>query len=412
MQTTRENFKSAGINVLIPKNPPVEIAINLYGTNYAHYCTHVAAVLREPSTNTVMLIEYGGVSTVENERLRRIHKFEGEENSDNISTVKLYSDKSLTDFLEAFNANFDEDNYSFCTNNCADAVQFLLNYFFPDEHCYSFLYAGYQLLCCAGIVGSFGLLNCFPAPPCTIVTPTDVYKKAKLLSCSYGVRPENFEEVGENKVENVIAESKFLPIKSMLWDDYSQTKVVRPAVYLERDFIEFENLSDSEKLKIAVIKNDSEKAKALLENGVDVNVTFQSESIDEIPVIFSTVQKYSSTSTLQLLLEQKADVNKGLEHGLKTGPLIFAKGTTLLMYAAFYDYQDVHVLELLCKYGANINAKSESGSTPLHWAIVAGNTKYINFFKSKGVNMAEKNNNGETPEDLLKRLQTTKAKRA
>lgn len=391
---------------LLQSTPTVEITINLYGSCCAHYCTHVAAVLRNPSEKTAVLIEYDDVPSMKNLRLNRIYQFEEEENSCRVSTIKLYSNKKLSDFIEAFNKEFKKKSYSYFFNNCANAVKFLLDFFFPNERCYSSLYTGYQLLFCVGFIGSLGLLNCLPAPPSTVVTPADVYKKAKLLSLSYGNRPDNFELIkDEITLENKIKDSE----EVILEDDFHPPAQIATA-HLEQDFRPYETLNSTEIdnlfLNRAVEGNKLKIAKELLEQ-TDVNITFEVNSCEEKPSIFYAVECHS-TAMLKLLLEHKADVNKGLKHGLKTeSGVYFAKGTTLLMYAACCDYDDDAVLQLLCKYGANINAKSESGSTALHWALTNNKKKHIEFFGSKHeVNWLEGNNKGENPFAFAVRIGT------
>lgn len=398
MLTERKNSPLSETDTLLA--PTVEITINLFGSCCMHYCTHIAAVVRNPSEKKAILIEYEKVSAIKEFRLHQIYEFQEKENSCCVSTVKLYSNKNMHDFLKAFNTKFKPKGYCYCSYNCADAVQFLLDYFFPNERCYASLYTGYQLLCCFGFIGSLGLLNCFPAPPCTIVTPTDVYKKAKLLSFSYGNRPENFEEkiVHETKVENagndILEDDINLPIEG--------TQVT---AYLENDFHDFETLDSFQQLKFAVLNNNVNKVEEILKAS-NIDSVFQGDSLTDTPSIFIAVQK-QSTAILELLLEKKADVNKGLPHGLITSKVVFAKGTTLLMYAACCNCEDDRILQLLCKYGANVNAKSESGCTALHWATAADITSHIQFFKSKKeVNVKEKNYNAETPEAFAVRLAT------
>jgi len=57
----------------------------------------------------------------------------------------------------------------------------------------------------------------------------------------------------------------------------------------------------------------------------------------------------------------------------------------------------LEVVQLLLKYGANINAQDSSGRTPLHWASSGGNQKTARRLLERGANVHARNGEENTP---------------
>lgn len=172
-----------------------EMNIILYAST-GHWCTHIAATFRDINTNESYFINYGQMPEKLEDQQKKLAELKDDSlhtcscccNGCGQSAVTLYSDKKLDDFIAAFTDKFPENRYDFCTNNCADAVDFALNYLFSDSRAAKYTkasYSCYQLLCCSGFITTLGLINCFPAPPYCITLPKDVFNKAKLLSYIY-----------------------------------------------------------------------------------------------------------------------------------------------------------------------------------------------------------------------------------
>ena len=108
-----------------------------------------------------------------------------------MNVVELYSSKSNIDydnFLVEFERKFPPISYRHVTHNCADAVNFALDYFFtttPAACAYTLLRFACGWTCCC----TCGCCYCLPAPP-RIATPFDVWNRARLLAYSYGAMPE------------------------------------------------------------------------------------------------------------------------------------------------------------------------------------------------------------------------------
>lgn len=389
--------------VLASENSYTEVKVILFGTKCLHYCTHVAAVLKDPIQGQSTLVEFGaGFSFSESKSSLRINEIDNLKHYCCIKSVTLYSDKKLASFVTAYNKQFDSNNYSCLTNNCSDAIGFTLDYFFPESTIEKTYQSGFQLLLSAGMYLTCGLTNLFPAPP-LISTPTDIFKKAQSLASRYGYNSfekmsTNTEEVKETK-ENKNSTQKM--ISAITKDELIDIK--KQSIYLLTDKRNNQFTWEDVLLYQAINDSDHKTIEELLKRGINPNSAFKTSSEFDLPAIFSVLKNHS-TNILALLIKYNLDVNQGLEYGVKTHQYTFAKGTTLLMYAALFDCASSHVLTLLANAGAQLDAKSSSGSTPAHWAAAAKNEAYIKFFQAKKVSFVTKNNASETPQTFAERM--------
>lgn len=169
----------------------VEVKVLLYGKLSCFHCgTHVAVVITNLDNHDELLVEYGADDSYYRLNLDLARQERGD---CCVGVVRLYSNKDFNLFRQEYNREFKSEDYSYLYNNCADAANFVLNYFFSDANFENSLYLSFQLLCSIGCVATLGLC-CFPAPP-VISTPRDVYQKAQLLSCRYGVLEEASEQL-------------------------------------------------------------------------------------------------------------------------------------------------------------------------------------------------------------------------
>jgi ankyrin repeat protein len=62
---------------------------------------------------------------------------------------------------------------------------------------------------------------------------------------------------------------------------------------------------------------------------------------------------------------------------------------------------DIAAIEALAKAGADPNAETEDGETPLHVAASKGDATAIEILLKAGANSKAKNEDGQAPADLL-----------
>ena len=148
----------------------LKITVHLYGA-LSHCYTHIAAVIREEDRQEKFVIEYGMGDT---ENLAHPDK-----KSD---CVVLYSNKKMDNFIRQYQQKFKHEEYGFCYKNCADAVNYMLDYFFPHAYAAQCWFTTKKLVCCLPGIAFLGG-SCVPAP-LLITTPISVFSKAESISSS------------------------------------------------------------------------------------------------------------------------------------------------------------------------------------------------------------------------------------
>jgi quinoprotein dehydrogenase-associated probable ABC transporter substrate-binding protein len=111
----------------------------------------------------------------------------------------------------------------------------------------------------------------------------------------------------------------------------------------------------NEELGNAIVADDAQRVRYLLDHGADVNARFGD---GYTPLVNAT--RFGFTDLVQLLLERKADVN-----------LVDISHWTPLMYAAWAD--SAAMVKLFVTRGAKLESGDEDGLTPL--GVAAQNTK-------------------------------------
>lgn len=110
----------------------------------------------------------------------------------------------------------------------------------------------------------------------------------------------------------------------------------------------------------------------LIENGADVNVKIDHGS----PLIENMLYHSKNLDVIKLLISKGADIRNAL-HSVRN---------------------DIKTIELLIDNGADINARTPSGGTPLHFACMNGNIDVVEFLISKCADISgdENTNHGHT----------------
>lgn len=189
-------------------------------------------------------------------------------------------------------------------------------------------------------------------------------------------------------------------------------------------------IGSSTALQLAVLKENLEMAKLLLDHGAEVNMQAQQEG--EFPPLHCAVI-IQNPKMMKLLLANGADVDGGdyygdtpLHHEMVSGPradivkLLLEHGadTNVKERRNRFGLTPLHkaimhgpncnpeVVELLLEYGADINGKSNSGITPLIWAVVSSNTEMAKLLISKGTEVNTQSKSGTAPLHLLRKDQT------
>ncbi len=204
--------------------------------------------------------------------------------------------------------------------------------------------------------------------------------------------------------------------QQQLWEGakLGDVEMVRKALAAGAD-IDKENEKEDTVLDIAMKYARPAVIELLLDSGVDVN-----EKDEDGYTLLTGAAMNGQVEIVKLLLARKADVNA------KTN-----EGSTALMYAASSPSQpkvknpvrdnkdmpvgafddDLEIVKLLVKAGADLNLKDELGETALMWAI-GRNLRIVEFLVQAGANPMIKDGGGMTAKNIAERgglINTVKA---
>jgi serine/threonine protein kinase len=164
--------------------------------------------------------------------------------------------------------------------------------------------------------------------------------------------------------------------------------------------------------------NVEQSIQLLLDHGADVNAIANS---GQTPLAIASTYLNNSNDNerlIRLLLDRGAKVNVADQDGqtplslavarnnvaiakllLNAGATVTVPGSQgeMALWQSAIVYGNVEMLELLLEHGANINAKDNSGITPLHAAIQTGNLSITKWLLEHGASINAKNNSGTTP---------------
>ena len=125
---------------------------------------------------------------------------------------------------------------------------------------------------------------------------------------------------------------------------------------------------NEERLCLAASNGNVEEITYLLSEGVDINCNrFKEKKFRLTPLHFAALRRHQDV--VRLLMNEGADPNTTSING--------PYGESLLYYVVQNEYVDV--LKLLLDGGADPTEGSNRGTTPLHVALLYGNTYMINL---------------------------------
>lgn len=150
--------------------------------------------------------------------------------------------------------------------------------------------------------------------------------------------------------------------------------------------------ADSSSIFDAIQKGDTAQVGKMLASGTDPNIRNNAPGTvfdDATALIYAIgVEQFACA---KLLVEKGADVNTTAGAG-KSSPLLAA----VLV-------ESPPMVEYLIAHGANVNAKSSNGDTPLHFANFPGHVleEISNLLIAKGADVNVRDNKGITPKDWI-----------
>jgi ankyrin repeat protein len=151
-------------------------------------------------------------------------------------------------------------------------------------------------------------------------------------------------------------------------------------------------------LMLASWKGQVEVVKELLAKSADANAK---DNYGGTALMFAAQEDH--TETVQALLSKGADVNAAdkegntpLHYAAATGNLVITNWVGPYLFEAV-THGNKTTIDLLLANGANVNAKSKDGYTPLHRASVDGDKDVVELLLTHGANVNATTNDGMTP---------------
>jgi ankyrin repeat protein len=139
-------------------------------------------------------------------------------------------------------------------------------------------------------------------------------------------------------------------------------------------------MTDIEKFKNAIEKNNVSEVKMLVMAGANINAT---DVFGYTPLHWAAMK--GSSESIEALIA--AGANKDM-------PCLNYKFAPL--HNAINENHNAAINSLI-NNGANLMAKDKDGNTPLHFASMMGNDSIVHKLISKGVNVNATDNQGVTP---------------
>ncbi len=163
---------------------------------------------------------------------------------------------------------------------------------------------------------------------------------------------------------------------------------------------------------LIALKNDSlVKIKALCKSGldltipIDMGIEYGLEDPDETNILFYAIRSQASLEAIEILLEYGVDIGIIDDDGLSAIDLAIKfkredviqfcidkgmdinishrkSGITPILLAACFN--NTSIVELLLKYGADINSQDKGGLTTKDYAKKLGQKKMLDFLEEKG----------------------------
>jgi ankyrin repeat protein len=150
----------------------------------------------------------------------------------------------------------------------------------------------------------------------------------------------------------------------------------------------FFSRSDAQTLKQSILKKDTVTAIQLLQSGADINAF---DSISQSDVLMEICRWESDPAMIGFLLR----------HGARPDMHRSAKGRTALHIACAY-YACVSIIQLLVESGADVNAVTTDGTTPLMLAAQNAKSGVVDYLLKKGAKKDLKNRSGKSALDYAK----------
>jgi ankyrin repeat protein len=206
---------------------------------------------------------------------------------------------------------------------------------------------------------------------------------AVFMACETKLDPTNPESIRKHfaKMEPPIQMSNDQFISYVLKGDTASMSLF---LVCSKDYLNTPNSKGNTALSVAVNKKNVDVVKYLLDRGAEIGI--KSDQIGLTPLEDAATEDSTKAEIFKILL----DAHK------QKDPQLLNIGLSLHLAARYGIVKNV---EILVENGANPNAKSIEGLTPLHEAAKEGRKPVVEYLVSKKVEINPSDKDGYTPID-------------
>lgn len=245
-------------------------------------------------------------------------------------------------------------------------------------------------------------------------------KSALQVAVGYGqtLSARMLLRAGANVNERYRASGNYLLHDAL--ERYPQRGCLIPLLLAHGALDDLQNNDGITPLQCAVSNNQLYAAKALLENGADVNLATKK---DDLPIWKALEAGSAMPELISMLLlygAEASDRPRFLKECIQRGNIesakilieeygfaadfhsTNAKGVGILHQLAASPIKETNVVDFVMGYGVDVNAEDKQGSTPLHYAALTGDVAVLKKLLKCGAEKHWQNQKGELPLDLAR----------
>lgn len=154
--------------------------------SFSHFADHIIAVIEDEEKKREFIIDHRSYDAKKVYKDNKIYyvtkRADGEERFFRPyarKSVVLTSDKNMGEFIKLYSEKFSIQSYNLFKRNCADAINFTLDYFCPGKNI-ELNSTALKVICFLPSIVLIGA-KWFPTPGGLVTTPAEVFAKAEQL---------------------------------------------------------------------------------------------------------------------------------------------------------------------------------------------------------------------------------------
>ena len=195
-----------------------------------------------------------------------------------------------------------------------------------------------------------------------------------------------YDTMGRVNIQQMEGNMPFVNQGKKFWDVCEQGDIKAAKKLLKKTFWR-KSINVDLAMMLAVSERNEKVIRSLMLLGADIDRPFLFSRSSKKKAINGRIHFAAcdnDTELIQLLLKYGVDVNKANEYGNTPMHLAAGKGA-------------LESVKVLCAAGGDINRPDNNGFTPLHHSLLSGNEEFIKELVALGANIDQDNEDGCAP---------------